>query len=346
VIPGALAGRLAALPKAEMHVHLEGAVRWRTIRELHPAGASLPARPPWLEPGRGFPDFDDFRQVFRDYVRPVAATPSMIERLAFEVTEDLAAQNVRYAELIVSPDLYTAGGLGRAEAWAAIVRGRDRAAARYPIDARLVLGISRHRPVAYGLASLEEIAGVALDRGWLSGIDLQGDERLGDGRAFVDVFRLAARLGLKLRAHAGELCGPASVRDAVVACGAVQISHGVRAVEEPALVAELARRRVVLHVCPTSNVMLGCARDHATHPLRALRAAGVACTVNSDDPLLFGCDITSEYAALVTRMGLSPADVGDLARTAFRASLLAPEVRETFCAEIDAWAASGGRGVQ
>lgn len=335
-----LAARLLRLPKAEMHLHLEGAARWSMVRELHPDGAALPERPPWLQPGRGFPDFEDFRQAFRTYVRPVAQTPVTIERLAFEVTEDLARQNVRYAEMIVSLPLYTAGGLSSEEAWTAIVRGRDRAMRMYPIDARLILGISRHRPVATELAVLEEVAGFALDRGWISGIDLQSDERLGESRAFVDVYRLAARLGLKLRAHAGEICGAFSVRDAVIECGARQISHGVRAVEEPELVQELVRRGVVLHVCPTSNVMLGCAKDYATHPLRALVAAGVACTVNSDDPLLFDCDISGEYALLVTKMGFSLSGVAALARTAFRASLLPPITIEKFCADIDAWAAS------
>jgi adenosine deaminase len=337
---GGAAAALRRLPKAEMHLHLEGAARWSMIRELHPDGAALPERPPWLRPGRGFPDFEDFRQVFRDYVRPVAETPATIERLAFEVTEDLARQNVRYAEMIVSLPLYTASGLSSEEAWTAIVRGRDRAMRVYPIDARLILGIARHRPVATELAVLEEVADFALDRGWLSGIDLQSDERLGESRAFVDVYRRAAELGLKLRAHAGEICGAVSVRDAVIECGAGQISHGVRAVEEPELVQELVRRGVVLHVCPTSNIMLGCAKDYATHPLRALLSAGVACTVNSDDPLLFGCDISSEYADLIGKMGFSFAEIAAVARTAFRASLLPEATIAQFCAEIDVWAAS------
>jgi adenosine deaminase len=335
-----LAARLRRLPKAEMHLHLEGAARWSTIRELHPRRAGLPERPPWLQSPRAFPDFEDFRQAFRDYVRPAVETPAVIERLAFEVTEDLARQNVRYAEMIVSLPLYTASGLSAEEAWTAIVRGRDRAMRAHPIDARLILGISRHRPVAGELALLEEVAGFALAPGWLSGIDLQSDERLGESRAYADVYRRAAELGLKLRAHAGEICGAFSVRDAVVECGARQISHGVRAVEDPALVQDLARRGVVLHVCPTSNVMLGCAKDYRTHPLRALLKSGVLCTVNSDDPLMFGCDITSEYAVLVREMGLSLTEVAALARTAFRASLLAPDLAERFCADVDAWAAS------
>ena len=125
---------LRALPKPEMHLHFEGAFRWSTIREVHPSGPSLPAAPPWLARSRPFPDFDDFVQVFRDYIVPTTGTPESIERHAFEVAEDLAHQAVRYAEIIVSHDANTRRGLDHAAVWAAIVAGRDRAMARYPIE--------------------------------------------------------------------------------------------------------------------------------------------------------------------------------------------------------------------
>jgi len=130
----ALESWLRALPKAEMHLHFEGAFRWGTIRELHPSGPSLPATPPWLARSRPFPDFDDFAQALRDYVLPVTGSPQWIERHAFEVTEDLARQAVRYAEIIVSHDFHTRRGLDHPAVWAAIVAGRDRAMACYPIE--------------------------------------------------------------------------------------------------------------------------------------------------------------------------------------------------------------------
>lgn len=325
-----------ALPKAEMHLHFEGAFRWSTIRELHPDGTSLPARPPWLTLARPFPDFDDFRQVFRDYMLPVTGTPETIERHAFEVIEDLAREGVRYAEMIVSVDLHIRRGLEPAAVWTAIAGGRALAMTRYPVDVRLLLGISRHRPLELALAHFDAVASVAQPRGWLDGVDLQGDERLGEPRAFAEVFHRAAGAGLKLRAHAGELCGPESVRAAVFEAGVGQISHGVRAVEDPALVRELAAAPVYLHVCPTSNVLLECAPSLEGHQLRRLLDAGIACTVNADDPLLFGTDIANEYRLLIGEMGFSPREVAELAKNGFRASRWPAARIEALCAEIDA----------
>jgi len=330
-----LEGRLRRLPKAELHFHFEGAFRWSTIRELHPHGQELPEREPWLERARPFADFQDFSQVFRDYVKPATGTPQAIERHAFEMLADLAAQNVRYVEILLSQQFHTALGLSEEEVWRAAVAGCRRAMARFDIEARLFLGLVRHQPPAQALQALEEIAAFALPRGWISGIDLQSDERRGENRAFVEIYKRAATLGLKLRAHAGEICGAQNVRDAAFMCGVTDISHGVRAIEDAGLVRALARAGVYLHVCPTSNLLLEVARDHASHPLRALCDAGVRCTVNSDDPLPFGTDITGEYRVLLRDMGFSLREVGEFAKTAFAASLLDPARRATLCAEVD-----------
>jgi adenosine deaminase len=251
---------------------------------------------------------------------------------------------VRYAEVIISQQFHTRLGLSEEQVWQAVVRGRDRAMAHYPIDVRLFLGLRRHRPPAQtltyqppeqALACLEEVAAFALERRWLAGIYLQGDERHGDNRAFVSVYRRAADLGLKLRAHAGEICGAFNVRDAVFLCGATDISHGVRAVEDSDLLRDLASAGVFLHVCPTSNVLLEVARGYDTHPLRTLCEAGVRCTVNSDDPLPFGTDITGEYRVLIREMGFTLREVGEFAKTAFNASLLDPGRKAELCAEVD-----------
>jgi adenosine deaminase len=274
--------------------------------------------------------------VFRDFVRPASGTEDTIERHAFEVIEDLAAQNVRYAELIVSMPLHTGLGLPADTVWMVIARGRDRAMARYPIDVRLIYGVSRTRPLRESLEELEAVAETGVDRGWLSGIDLQSDERVGTPRDFAEIYRRAADLGLKLRAHAGELCGAQSVRETVRDLEVVQIAHGVRAVEDSSLVRELAERGVFLHVCPTSNVLLECAPSLRDHPLRPLLAAGVRCTLNSDDPLIFGTDLVGEYRLAVRDMGLSRSELAVLAKNGFRASLMEPARIEKFCAEVDA----------
>jgi adenosine deaminase len=330
-----LEARLAHMPKAEMHFHFEGAFRWRTIQELHPRRQELPEYQSWLAQERPFADFQDFNQFFRDYIRPATGTPAAIERHAFEIIEDLARQNVCYAEVIVAQRFHTDLGLSQEQVWQAVVRGRDWAMAHYPIDVRLFLGLARHQPPEQALAGLEEVAAFALERRWLAGIDLQSDERLGDNRAFVSVYRRAADLGLKLRAHAGEICGAFNVRDAAFLCGVTDISHGVRAVEDTGLLRELASAGVLLHVCPTSNVLLEVARGYDTHPLRTLCEAGVRCTVNSDDPLPFGTDITGEYRVLMREMGFTLREVGEFAKTAFNASLLDTGRKAELCAEVD-----------
>jgi adenosine deaminase len=326
---------LARLPKAEMHFHFEGAFRWRTIQELHPRRQELPERHSWLAQERPFADFQDFQQFFRDYIRPVTGTPEAVERHAFEMLEDLTHQNVRYAEVIVAQRFHTDLGLSEEQVWQAVVRGRDRAMAHYPIDVRLCLGLARREPPEQALAGLEQVAAFALERRWLAGIDLGGDERLCDNCAYVSVYRRAAELGLKLRAHAGEICGAFNVRDAAFLCGATDISHGVRAVEDPGLVRELASAGVFLHVCPTSNVLLEVARGYDTHPLRTLCEAGVRCTVNSDDPLPFGTDITGEYRVLMREMGFTLPEVGEFTKMAFNATLLDPGRKAELCAEVD-----------
>jgi adenosine deaminase len=318
-----------------MHLHFEGAFRWSTIRELHPRGQELPARQLWLAQERPFADFQDFSQVFRDYIRPATGTPEAVEHHAFEVIEDLARQNVRYAEVIVSQRFHTMLGLSEEQVWQAVMRGRDRAMAQYSIDVRLFLGFARHQPPEQTLTCLEHMAAFAPERRWLAGIDLQGDERLSENRAFVGVYRRAAALGLKLRAHAGEIGGAGNVRDAAFLCGVTDISHGVRAVEDPGLLRELASAGVFLHVCPTSNDLLEVARGYDTHQLRTLCEAGVRCTINSDDPLPFGTDITGEYRVLMREMGFTLRDVGEFVKVAFNASLLETRRKAELCTEVD-----------
>ncbi len=321
------------MPKAEMHFHFEGAFRWATVRELHPEGRSLPAVPPWH--GRPFASWDAFTAVFREFLKPVTGTPEWIERHAFEALEDLALQNVRTVELLVSHRFHAWRGLSEREVWEAVVRGRARAQAKYRIEAPLFLGVSRDQPPEAAEAIFEHVAGFAIPAGWLRGIDLQSDERARPNRHFTGLYLKAANLGLKLRAHAGELGGPENVRDAVDLCGALHISHGTRAVEDPALLPHLVRAGAWLHLCPSSNLLLGVCPTLAAHPLRRLVDAGVRCTVNSDDPLLFATDTTREYLLAATEMGFSAPEVAGLAKAAFHASLLPEQGIAEACADID-----------
>ncbi|MCC6738752.1 MAG: adenosine deaminase family protein [Planctomycetia bacterium] len=316
---------IRAMPKAEMHFHFEGSFRWSTVRELHPGGREFPDRPPWW--GRRL-SWEDFTGVFRDYLKPATGTPEAVERHAAEALEDLVRLNVRYVELLVSHRFHAWRGMSERQVWEAVVRGREKVKG---IDARLLLGISRDQAPGEAEAVLEQIAAFAILEGWLEGIDLQSDERARPNRDFVRLYRRAAELGRTLRSHAGELGGPDNVRDAVRECGALHISHGTRAAEDPALVAERARRGAWLHLCPTSNVRLGVCASYEALPLKAFLDAGVRLTVNADDPLLFDTDTTREYL-VAHEQGLP---VAELARNGFRASLWSAARIEAACADID-----------
>lgn len=334
--PPELAERIRRMPKAELHLHVEGAFRWSTVREFVPEARAVGERPPWMD--RPFESFDDFRAIFRQYLLPATGTEERIERHLFEVLEDLARQNVRYAEPIFYPPLHMARGLPMAQVLAAARRGVERAQRDHPIVCRLILGLNRGPSSLEEAAQAREIIDLAGPGGWdlVAGLDVMSDDRLGIEPPFVDLYRDAKRMGLRLKVHAGEMGGPEVVRDALEKLDATHLSHGVRAAENPTLVRELAARGIWLHVCPTSNVRLGVAPNYALHPIRRLLNAGCKVTLNSDDPLLFGRSITDEWLCAASGIGLTAEEIKRLAVNAFRASLLPEAERRRFETEIEA----------
>jgi adenosine deaminase len=168
------------------------------------------------------------------------------------------------------------------------------------------------------------------------GLSVDGNEATSGrtGPRFADAFRLAARRGLRRAVHAGESSGPEGVRDALDLLLAERIDHGVRAVEDPSLVAELAARGVPLGVCPTSNVALGLVAILEQHPIDALRRAGVAVTINTDDPRLLGCDLVSEYAQCAAAFGWDQGVLIDLARASIDASFALADVKRELRADL------------
>jgi len=333
-VPPDLADRIRRMPKAELHLHFEGAFRWTTVQEFVPEARALGDRPPWMD--RPFASFEDFRGIFRNFVLPATGTGDRIERHFFEVLEDLATQNVRYAEPIFYPPLHMANGLTIAEVLAAARHGIERAERAYPITCRLILGLNRGPSSARECDFAREILDLAGPHGWdlVAGLDVMSDDRMRIDPPFVELYRDAEKSGLRLKVHAGELGGPDVVRDALDKLGATHLSHGIGAAQDEALVEELAARCVWFHVCPTSNVRLGAARDYATHPIRRLLDAGCRVTINSDDPFLFGRTITDEFLCAASEIGLGETAIRCLAVDAFRASLLAEGERLRLQAEV------------
>jgi len=334
---------LRALPKVQLHCHLEGtlsAARFRELGAKHGIDLGARAQVPIEETYR-FGNFGEFLLLFRDVSETLRA-PEDYYALANDYARDAAAQGVRYAEVFVSPSVWTwfHHEIDVPATFAAIRAGFDDARA-LGIDVALIVDLTRN----FGAERALETAKVALEnaRYGVIGVGLGGDEVKMPAHLFADAFAFAKANGLHAVAHAGEAAGPESVR-AALAAGAERIGHGVRSVEDPALVAELAERRIPLEICPTSNRLTGAAPADAPHQIVALDAAGVVIALDADDPALFGTSLLVEYA--LVRAWLGDAAILRFARHAIDASFAPPEQKLALHADLAAFAelAVGGRG--
>ena len=316
------------LPKAELHVHLHGAIPAATVLELaRRHRVALPVDS--VEGMRGWLQFRDFAH-FQEAMHLVGSCIGGVEDLelvTYEFARELAAQNVRYAEVMVTPgELQRRRGLPYPQTLEAMNRGRARALADAGVELRWIFELNRTLPAGvreYWSDFTVEAAIAGRDAGVVA-LGLSNSEAGHPPEPFAPWFERALGAGLHSVPHAGEHAGPESVRGAVEALGAHRVAHGIRAVEDPALVALLAERGIPLDVCPTSNVWLGLYPSLAEHPLRRLHEAGVALTVNSDDPTMFGTTLTEEVAALRGPLGLDEAAAREIVANGFRFGFEAP----------------------
>jgi adenosine deaminase len=305
------------IPKAELHVHLEGTAPPALIRRLAARnGMAVPEGVFASEDAFAWTDFLHFLRTY-DLAATTIRTPQDYRDVTFEYLARCAEEGAIYVELIASPDHATAVGLPDADHYAGIAQGIDDARAAHGIEARIIVAAIRD----FGPQSAEAIARRhAEDRHpYVVGFNVAGDEAGYPPAQFAPAYAIAAGSGLGCTVHAGEHAGAESVR-AALELPVTRISHGVRAIEDPALVSVLAERGIVLEVCPTSNVATGVFASYEDHPLGALRAAGVRVTLGSDDPPYFDCSIGSEYALAHERMGLEEGELLDITRIAVDAS--------------------------
>jgi adenosine deaminase len=305
------------IPKAELHVHLEGTAPPALIRRLAERhGVPVPEGVFADEDTFAWTDFLDFLNTY-DRAASLIRTPDDYRDVTYEYLSACAADGAVYVELIASPDHADAAGLTDEEHFGGIARGIDDARVDHGIEARIVVTAVRQ----FGVARAEALARrIATDRHpYVVGFNLAGDEAGYPPGLFAAAYEIAAGSGLGCTVHAGEHAGPDSVRGAL-ALPVTRISHGVRAVEDPALVAELAERGIVLEVCPTSNVATGVYPSYADHPLGALRDAGVRITLASDDPPYFGASIAGEYAVAHERFGFEERELVEITRVAVEAA--------------------------
>ena len=291
-------------PKAELHVHLEATVRPETLLEIARRNDfALPADTPegirnlyryrnfdhfievWILTTNALQTADDFRQVVVDY--------------AAEAKKHGAV----YIEGIFSPIERTWRGVSWDDLFSGYCDGAQEARELHGVEVLLTPDVTRGAPVEYGFELVRQAVKYK-ERG-IVGIGLGGEEALYPPEKFIDVFALVREEGFGSVPHAGEVAGPASVRGALDALHADRVRHGIRAVEDPALLEELAERRVVLDVTPLSNLRTGVVPSLREHPLPDLIAAGIPCTVSTDDPEMFDTDLTREYDAVLS-IGIDP----------------------------------------
>jgi len=322
---------LADIPKADIHLHLEGAIRPATVIDLaRENDVDFPYRDvEALEKALEFEDFLRFLAMFQA-VNRCLAKPADFERIARELVEDLHAQGVCYAEVRYAPMHPMRREMRFEDVTAAVVEGLRQGSQQTRLPVALICGLTRQWDGCLEATRLAiEWAGRGID-----GIDIGGDEAGFPAEGFVDVYRAARAGGLQLTAHAGEAAGPESVWAAVRLLGVKRIGHGIRSIEDEALVAFLRNEDVTLEVCPTSNVKTGVVASLAEHPLRRLYDAGVRVTVNSDDPAMFQTSTSQEYEVASRELGFSPAELRQLTRNAIEAGFCRPDVKQRLLEEI------------
>jgi adenosine deaminase len=316
--------RLLALPKPELHVHLDGSVRPRTMVELaRDRGVSLPSTDP-DELGRRMVATDtrsleDYLLRFRLILSVMQDSPAL-QRAAYELAEDNAREGVRWLEVRYCPALNTRAGLSLEGAVEGALDGLALAEAAFPIRTGVILcAIRDHDPAES--RSIAEVGVAYRDRG-VVGFDLAGPERGYPAADHRDAFKLAADGGLGITVHAGEAYGPESIQQALDDCGAQRIGHGTRLGQDAALMHRVREAQIPLEVCITSNVQTGAVAAAAEHPVRAYYDAEVAVTLNTDNRLVSGTTVTDEYWLAHRALGFGWSELVEIARTGFRSAFL------------------------
>jgi adenosine deaminase len=305
------------IPKAELHVHLEGTAPPDLIRRLAERNDMPVPDGVFDSPERfAYTDFLDFLRTY-DLAASVIRTGDDYRDVTYEYLAGCARDGALYVELTASPDHAGLVGLSDEEHLDGIARGIDDARAEFGIEGRILISCVRN----FGVEQALRVARYAaeLPHPYVVGFSMAGDEENFPAGDYVEPFEIAAAAGLGCTLHAGEWAGADSVR-AALELPVTRIGHGVRAIEDAALVEQLAEREIVLECCPTSNVVLGAFPTYEEHPLPRLRAAGVKVTLGSDDPPYFGASIGGEYAVCSERWGYDDEQLRDITRTALEAA--------------------------
>nr|WP_246376327.1 adenosine deaminase [Conyzicola lurida] len=345
------------MPKAEVHVHLEGGFDLIDLIDLaKTAGVPLPGparslfdvsthdavEAPQITSGGGAKNgvgvggLSGFLK-FLDWECGLVTTPEQAARTAYKFAARESASGIRYADAVINPTHWSAWAGRTPQLFEAFAAGLDEAAQDGLAEIGLCLSLLRSQSGAEAVEIVEWMSAARPAR--VVALSVDGDERVSGrtGAKFADAFTLARDAGFHRTVHAGESSGPEGVWDAVDLLHAERVDHGVRSIEDPALVARLVESEVSLGICPRSNVTLGIYPDWASHPIERLREAGVTVTVNTDDPAPLGTRLESEWAMCADTFGWSLADLGELAHNSVRASFANDDLKRDLHSEISSF---------
>ena len=326
--------RFRSLPKAEVHVHLEGCFDADTLeRWAAEAGVAMPRPKERLFEFQRLADF----LHFLDWACGLASTQDRLAELAYGFAQRLAKDGTGYADAIINPTHWTAW-TGRTKALIESLDSGFRAAEQDGLPpVGLCISLLRTQSAAEATDLVEMLAEWRHPR--VVALSVDGNEAAAGrtGPRFAEAFAQAGRAGLKRTVHAGESSGPEGVRDAVELLGADRIDHGVRAIEDASVVDLLAEKGIPLGICPTSNLTLGVYPSIEGHPVDRLRQAGVRLSLNTDDPGLLGTDLPTEYALVADAFGWQDDAVRETARTSIKASFANDDIKSNLLKQLERW---------
>ncbi|MEU6663724.1 adenosine deaminase [Streptomyces sp. NPDC046821] len=329
---------LASLPKAELHLHIEGTLEPELAFELAARnGVQLPyADTEELRKAYLFEDLQSFLDLYYGLMA-VLLTEDDFERLADAYLARAAAQGVRHAEIFFDPQAHIARGVPMGTVVNGLHAALSRSVERHGVSTRLIMCFLRDQSAESAMQTLEA-AKPYLDK--IVGVGLDSAEVGNPASKFREVYEAAGALGLRKVAHAGEEGDPSYIWEALDILGVERVDHGLRSMEDPKLVERLVRDRIPLTLCPLSNVRLRAIDVLEDHPLSRMMDAGLVCTVNSDDPAYFGGYVGDTFHAVREALALEPERLRELARNSFVASFLEDdeELRARYLAEVDAFA--------
>ncbi len=323
---------IRSLPKAELHLHLEGSIEPSTLLELRQRhgmeGASLAE----VEQLYNYKDFNGFLTAFKD-VTGHLRTPEDYELITYRVMERLKSQSVLHAEVTVSVGVCLWRNQDFPAIFEGLERGRERGEKDFGISLLWIFDAVRQ----FGAEKAQSVLDLAIqfrDRN-VAAFGIGGDERGGPAEWFAGVYSRGAEHGLHLTAHAGESAGPESIWGALN-LRAERIGHGLTAGQDPELIEELAESQVPIEICVTSNLRTGCCAELAQHPVRRYFDQGLMLTLNSDDPAMFRTSLVEEYRLVQEAFSFTDEHLRELARNSFEASFLPPEKKIEFLNLFDA----------